>query len=33
MDFAFELPVGVQIESTTQARDCVTWEVYASGDD
>lgn len=33
MDFAFELPKGVQIESKTQIRDCVTWDVSGCDDD
>jgi hypothetical protein len=33
LDFAFELPEGVTVESNTQARDCTTWGVAPTDDD
>lgn len=33
MDFAFELPKGLEIESAAQANDCVTWGVGGCDDD
>jgi len=33
LDFVFELPAGVEIESKTQVCDCVTWGVTGTDDD
>lgn len=33
LDFAFELPADVQVESCTQSQDCVTWGVAGCDDD
>lgn len=33
LDFAFELPEGVTIESNVQARDCTTWGESPTDDD
>lgn len=33
MDFAFELPQGVEIESNSQGGDCITWSEAGCDDD
>lgn len=33
LDFAFELPAGLELEASTQARDCVTWGTAGCDDD
>jgi len=33
VDFAIVLPDGIEIESGTQIRDCVTWGVSGTDDD
>jgi hypothetical protein len=33
LDFAFELPPGVEIESSGQVQDCITWGEAPTDDD
>ena len=33
LDFAFELPIGMEIESNAQGQDCITWSVAGCDDD
>lgn len=33
LDFAFELPAGMEIESNAQGQDCITWSVCGCDDD
>jgi hypothetical protein len=33
LDFAFRLPPGVTIETSTQAKDCTSWGESPSSDD